>query len=156
MKQVNKDLTNWKKDIAVAAYMQSLYIYNELIRQGNWMSLRWRTGWVQRNFFNDENLSVIVRKERDRRKDKYEERLRLNEAAESEREARWAREADEKWLFADKPTIEDRKKWGLPLFDGERSSDSSSESEEEEDESQEEEEEESQEEEEEESQEEEL
>ena len=126
LSKTRKDLQNWKKDIAVVAFMKNLYIYQELVQQGCWLSLRWRTEWLKRNFFDDENTPLIVRKERDRRKDAWEERARLNEQAHAEREDRWKREADENWLFAEKPTFQERKKWGLALFDRKSSSEDDS------------------------------
>ena len=133
LRQTKKDLENWKKEISSVAYLQNMYVFQELVAQRSWKSLRWRTGWLKRNFLDDEEtVPVIVRKERDRRKDLWEERVRRNEEAEREREARWAREADEKWVFAEKPTMEDRKKWGLPLFDRQSSSSEEEDSEEEE------------------------
>ena len=123
LKQAKKDLGNWKKEISFAAYLRNMYVFQELVAQRSWKSLRWRTRWLKQNFFLDEeDVPVIVRKERDRRRDKWDEQVRLNEEAKKEREARWEREADEKWVFAEKPTIEDRKKWGLPLFDRRSSS----------------------------------
>ncbi len=108
-------LASWKKDEAIVGKMLLLSVYTDIVAQRNWHTLRRRPNWVDRHFHKGDAFPSIVQKECERREAAFAEKKRLAAEEEAARQAQWALEEDEDWLFAEGPSRATLEMWAPDL-----------------------------------------
>ena len=115
--KAEKLLASWKKDDAIVGKMILLDLYTDIVAQEDWHTLRQRPNWVNRHFHKGDAFPVIVQKECDRRDAAFAEKKRLAAEEEAARQAQWAVEEDENWLFAEAPSRATLETWAPDLHE---------------------------------------